>query len=101
MSDPEDPPQQTLTPQERKIASLRKSITSLESQIEQIESEHAEVLARLKDKDAEKTVKGHIRLLHEFNEVRDVGLGLIGMVSENRGTRVQNVMREFGVSPSD
>lgn len=23
-------------------------------------------------------MKGHIKLLHEFNEVRDVGLGLIG-----------------------
>lgn len=23
-------------------------------------------------------MKGHIRLLHEFNEIRDVGLGLIG-----------------------
>jgi len=70
-------------------------------------------------------VKGHIKLLHEFNEVRDVGLGLIGfflpspspclfgfggdlgtngfgrvgkgMVSENRGTRVQNVMRGLSV----
>ena len=26
-------------------------------------------------------MKGHIKLLHEFNEVRDVGLGLIGFFS--------------------
>lgn len=28
--------------------------------------------------DAQATVKRHIRLLHEYNEMRDVGLGLIG-----------------------
>jgi Swi5 len=74
------------------------------------------VLKRLKSPTPEKTVKAHIKLLHDFNEIRDVGLGLIGgvysayyrvgkkggmltqrcdgtgMVAENRGTRVQNVM---------
>lgn len=29
----------------------------------------------------EGTVKQHIKLLHDFNEIRDVGLGLIGTLS--------------------
>ena len=38
----------------------------------------ADMWGAWREKDAEKTVKGHIRLLHEFNEMRDVGQGLIG-----------------------
>lgn len=35
-----------------------------------------------RDPSAEKTVKKHIKLLHDYNELRDVGLGLIGTFTE-------------------
>jgi len=47
------------------------------------------------------TIARHIKLLHDFNEVRDVGLHLIGMIADERGVRVQDVMPEFGVTPQD
>jgi hypothetical protein len=37
---------------------------------------------------AAETVKKHIKLLHEYNDIRDVGQGLIGMIAENRGVRI-------------
>jgi hypothetical protein len=50
---------------------------------------------------ARETVKTHIRLLHEYNEIRDVGQGLMGMVADNRGVRVVEVYKEFGVAGAD
>ncbi|WEW56632.1 hypothetical protein PRK78_002080 [Emydomyces testavorans] len=46
-------------------------------------------------------VKRHIRLLHEYNEIKDVGQGLLGLIAEGRGVRYVDVQREFGVGGSD
>lgn len=35
------------------------------------------------------------------NEIRDIGQGLLGLVAERRGTRVVDVMGEFGVGEKD
>ena len=48
--------------------------------------------------DADETVKRHIDLLHEFNEVKDVAMGLLGMVAENRGVRLQDIMEGMWLS---
>jgi Swi5 len=45
----------------------------------------------------QQTVKSHINLLHTYNEIRDIGQGLMGMVADNRGVRVRDVYEEFGV----
>ncbi len=37
---------------------------------------------------AEETVQQHIRLLREYNDLKDVGQQLIGLVAENRGVPV-------------
>lgn len=47
------------------------------------------------------TVKHHIRLLHEYNEIKDVGQGLMGLIADARGIRVVEVQREFGVDGRD
>jgi hypothetical protein len=47
------------------------------------------------------TVKEHIELLHRYNAIKDVGLGLLGMVAEQRGMRQVVVMEEFGLSAKD
>lgn len=47
------------------------------------------------------TVKAHIKLLHDYNEIRDIGQGLIGIIAENRGARVSEVYKDFDVGEGD
>lgn len=47
------------------------------------------------------TVNSHIRLLHTYNELRDIGTGLMGLLADQRGVRVREVMAEFGVGDGD
>ncbi|MCJ1373555.1 hypothetical protein MMC20_004783 [Loxospora ochrophaea] len=39
----------------------------------------------------------HIALLHQYNTLRDIGTGLLGMIAEARGVRVGEVFEEWGV----
>lgn len=50
---------------------------------------------------AKEVVKEHIELLHRYNEIRDVGQGLIGMIADQRGMRIKDVMEEFGMGERD
>ncbi|KAJ9287061.1 hypothetical protein DTO027B5_5659 [Paecilomyces variotii] len=95
-----DSPEQ-LTQRERKLANLRSSIAKLESQISETESQLAEARSRLKDKDDSRTVQRHIRLLHSYNEIKDVGQGLMGLIADARGVRHVDVQREFGIGEKD
>ena len=54
-----------------------------------------------RNKDAQATVKAHIKLLHDYNEVRDVGQGLMGIIAETRGVRVMDVYKDFDVAEGD
>lgn len=47
------------------------------------------------------TVKTHIRFLHSYNEIKDVGQGLMGLIAEARGVRYVDVQREFGIEAGD
>lgn len=46
-------------------------------------------------------MKKHINLLHEYNDIRDIGQGLIGMIADNRGLRISDLYPEFGLDPKD
>ncbi|KAH7087844.1 Swi5-domain-containing protein [Paraphoma chrysanthemicola] len=50
---------------------------------------------------ANKIVKDHIKLLHEYNELKDVGQGLMGLIADQRGVRIVEVQEEFGVDAND
>ena len=52
-------------------------------------------------KDAHAKVKAHIKLLHDYNEIRDVGQGLMGIIADNRGVRVIDIYNDFGVEEGD
>ncbi|KAJ5756985.1 uncharacterized protein N7511_007167 [Penicillium nucicola] len=112
---------------EKNLASLRESIANLEAQQAQLESEIASTTSQLKYvllipldtmapamnsepcsifpfteiNDPSATVKRHIRLLHDYNEIKDVGQGLMGLIAEERGVRQVEVEREFGVEEKD
>ncbi|KAJ5610138.1 hypothetical protein N7510_006857 [Penicillium lagena] len=85
---------------EQNLEILRASITDLETQTTHLEAELAEITSKLKN-DPNTTVQQHIRLLHEYNEIKDVGQGLMGMIADARGVRVVDVHREFGVGEKD
>ena len=46
-------------------------------------------------------MKRHIGLLHAYNEIKDVGQGLMGLIADSRGVRVREVMEEMGVGEKD
>jgi hypothetical protein len=50
---------------------------------------------------ANKIVKDHIKLLHEYNELKDVGQGLMGLIADQRGVRIVEVNEEFGIEEGD
>lgn len=52
-------------------------------------------------KAAHKIVKDHIKLLHEYNELKDVGQGLMGLIADQRGVRIVEVQEEFGIEAND
>ena len=60
--------------------------------------------AQEKDSSAAGTVvKNHIGLLQQYNEMRDVGQELIGVVAESRGVSLGTIYQEgeFGVGADD
>ncbi|KAJ4989436.1 DNA repair protein SWI5/SAE3 [Stagonosporopsis vannaccii] len=50
---------------------------------------------------ANKLVKDHIKLLHEYNELKDAGQGLMGLIADQRGVRIVEVQDEFGIDAND
>jgi len=50
---------------------------------------------------ARATIKRHIYLLHAYNEIRDIGQGLFGMIAEQKGVRIVEVMEEFRMGVDD
>lgn len=52
-------------------------------------------------KSSSSVVKGHIALLHKYNEIKDIGQGLMGLIADKRDCRVVKVMEEFGIGEAD
>lgn len=50
---------------------------------------------------ANKIVKEHIKLLHDYNELKDVGQGLMGLIADQRGVRIVEIQDEFGIDAND
>jgi hypothetical protein len=46
-------------------------------------------------------VNKHIKLLHEYNEIKDVAQGLMGMIADRRGVRIVEIQNEFGITSND
>lgn len=98
---------------------LHSQISTLRSQISTTQTTLADTLTKLQSHlpsesqsgsqpdepalqaQAEAIVKRHIGLLHAYNEIKDVGQGLIGLIADSRGVRVREVMEEMGVGEKD
>lgn len=49
---------------------------------------------------AQSIVQKHIRLLHDYNAVKDVGQGLFGLIADGRGVRLREIHEEYGMDDS-
>ncbi|MCJ1456598.1 hypothetical protein MMC28_006960 [Mycoblastus sanguinarius] len=85
----------------KKIASLKPKISALEAQIKETEEKQTEIEGKLETRDPQAIVKEHIRLLHDYNEIRDIGQGLMGIIADNKGVRVKDVYKDFDVDEGD
>ncbi|PGH08574.1 hypothetical protein GX51_01093 [Blastomyces parvus] len=95
---------------EKMIKSLTSKITILHSEISKTEALLSEAQVKLNPpgtegtgtaKDATAIVQRHIRLLHEYNEIKDIGQGLMALIAEARGVRHVEVQRDFGLEAGD
>jgi DNA repair protein Swi5/Sae3 len=93
-----DPPAST----NLKTLRLQSQIADLQSKIASMQAQLTSTNTQLSDPSrADAIVKAHIKLLHSYNEIKDVGLGLMGLIADGRGVRLREVMEEFGVGGKD
>ncbi|KAJ5968287.1 hypothetical protein N7501_004535 [Penicillium viridicatum] len=85
---------------QQRIATLRASIASLEAKHAQLEASLTSVTTQLID-NPNTTCERYTQLLHEYNDIKDVGQGLMGLIADARGVRQIEVEKEFGVSEED
>ncbi|KAJ5540568.1 hypothetical protein N7494_005644 [Penicillium frequentans] len=85
---------------EQRLKGLRKSIAQLEFELSQLEKEVAENKAELRN-DPTETVQRHVRLLHEYNDIKDAAQGLMGLIADAKGVRVAKIHKEYGVDEKD
>lgn len=111
-------PAKAMTPQETTLAELKAQRTALLASlaalpdIRDLIAEHESADAATQSSEsqptdtqvtaaANKIVKKHIKLLHQYNELKDVGQGLMGLIADQRGVRIVEVQEEFGIDSKD
>ena len=50
---------------------------------------------------ANAVIKEHIQLLHRYNEIKDIGQGLMGLIADKRGARIKEIMEDYGIGDKD
>jgi hypothetical protein len=53
------------------------------------------------DQEIETTLRNQIQLLHDYNELKDIGQMLLGKLAELQGTTSASLYEDFGLSLSD
>lgn len=100
---------------------LLASIASLETNISTTEAQLSRALHQISQSDAFKskqedtntnsdaaalqhaqhTVANHINLLKSYNEIKDIAMGMLGLIADKEGRRVAEVMEQRGISERD
>lgn len=95
--------------------SLEFEIAQLESTLSDLQTQRKETEAKLKyvpfylwfrwqcrnSTDSAAAVQRHIRLLHEYNEIRDVALNFVGKIAEKERCRAIDVLKEYDMDEKD
>ncbi|KAI4229840.1 MAG: hypothetical protein L6R36_000486 [Xanthoria steineri] len=85
----------------RKMATLEVRIAALETQIEESKVKLDAAAARLKNPDPHQTVSNHIKLLRRYNDIRDIGTSLMGVIANHRQVPMKRVYEDFHVDEKD
>lgn len=73
-----------------------------EKKLEDIKNQCSELISELdSDDDPEAVVKKHISKLKEYNELKDIALGLVTMIADQRQLRTTDILEEMKVELSD
>ncbi|RKF79002.1 hypothetical protein GcM1_206031 [Golovinomyces cichoracearum] len=83
-----------------RIASIMARNTALETELANKRARLQEITRHL-EAPASETVRRHIKLLHDYNDIRDIGQSLIGMIAEQRGVQIGSLYDDFGVGIKD
>ncbi|CAG04879.1 unnamed protein product, partial [Tetraodon nigroviridis] len=49
----------------------------------------------------EKELEHHINMLHEYNDIKDIGQSLLGRIAALRGTTTRDLYSHFGLELED
>ncbi|RUO96543.1 hypothetical protein BC936DRAFT_141863, partial [Jimgerdemannia flammicorona] len=84
-------------------AKLEDDIATLENKLRGLQDEYHQIKSALSlsDDAADNLVDEHIRRLHEYNEIKDVGQMLLGKVAATEGTTIKKMYERFGVDLDD
>ena len=93
---------------------LESEITELESTLASLQTQRKETEAKLKCRpsrlfgwwcrnstDPDAAVRRHIKLLHDYNEIRDVALNFVGKIAEKERCRAIDVLKEYDMDGTD
>ncbi|ODQ47388.1 hypothetical protein PICMEDRAFT_10385 [Pichia membranifaciens NRRL Y-2026] len=98
---------------------LEDKIEKLEHELIQLKEEHLKLsneLSREKgyvkgvtdgsfnqsfQKDYDKEMKRHIRQLKKYNELKDLGMGIIQLIADQKQSTLRGIMDEMGIEPDD
>lgn len=70
--------------------------------LEDIKNQCSELISELdSDDDPEAVVKKHISKLNEYNELKDIALGLVTMIADQRQLRTTDILEEMKLEISD
>ena len=108
-------------PTNPRLAAIAAKTARLQDQLAQLQSQRSELVADAKmpsglDMPAEWSeeqrtqqaltsanvvINDHIKNLHRYNEIKDIGQGLMGLVADKKGVRVAEVMADYDMNEKD
>uniref|UniRef100_A0A3Q3XLR7 DNA repair protein SWI5 homolog n=1 Tax=Mola mola TaxID=94237 RepID=A0A3Q3XLR7_MOLML len=78
-------------PAEEEVAELERRREQLDAEMAQLEAEGYR----------ESELEHHINKLHEYNDIKDIGLSLLGRIAALRGTTTRHLYSHFGLELDD